>query len=131
MTKAEHQALMSRSEAFNARYGNAVTRLTPAEFAAIWNAGGHRLEPQELVAVVTRSEALNDEYDWRDFVQNEPRTGYEPGIGSEPPSPPVATGFGWSDAGIGAAAMLGLVLLAGGLGVAARHGRRVASPRVS
>src|SRR3954452_6689260 len=48
MSKTEYQALMSRSEALNARYGNAVTRLSPQQFAALYEAGADRLPPQEL-----------------------------------------------------------------------------------
>jgi hypothetical protein len=122
MSKAEYRALMLRSEALNERYGNAVTRLSPLEFAALWQAGADRLEPQELVAAVTRGEALNEAYRrWK--AETAQRT-----VASVSPS---STGFGWSEAGIGAAAMLGLVLLTGGLIVAARHSRRVPSPRVS
>ena len=39
MTKAADRALNLRSEALNNLYGNAVTRLSPAQFAAYWNAG--------------------------------------------------------------------------------------------
>jgi hypothetical protein len=39
-----------------------------------------------------------------------------------------SSGFGWGDFGIGAAAMLGIVLLAGGLAVAARHSRSRVQP---
>jgi hypothetical protein len=35
-----------------------------------------------------------------------------------------STGFGWGDAGIGAAGMLGLVMLAVGIGMAGTHHRR-------
>src|SRR4051812_15251743 len=38
MSKAEYQALMSRSEALNARYGNAVTRLSPQQFKSLYEA---------------------------------------------------------------------------------------------
>jgi hypothetical protein len=123
MTKAEYRALMLRSEALNERYGNAVTRLSPLEFTALWQAGADRLEPQELVAAVTRGEALNEAYRrWK--AQAAQRS-----VVSE--SSAAAAGFDWSEAGIGAAAMLGLVLLTGGSIVAVRHGRRVPSPRVS
>ena len=36
MTKAEYRALMIRSAALNERYGNAVTRLSPKEFKALY-----------------------------------------------------------------------------------------------
>jgi hypothetical protein len=125
MTRAEYQALMTRSEALNDRYGNAVTQLSPLEFTALWQAGGDRLEPQQLVALVTRSEALNEAYDRLTAF------GPENARAALDPSEPAANGFGWADAGIGAATTLGLVLLTGGAFVATRHGRRVPSARVS
>ena len=125
MTKAEYQALMTRGEALNERYGNAVTQLSPLEFTALWQAGGDRLEPQELAALVTRSEALNEAYDrLMAFGPESARAALDPPA-------PAARGFGWSDAGVGAAAMLGLVLLTGGAIVATRHGRRLPSAHVS
>src|SRR5262249_34330078 len=60
MTQAEYAAVLVRSEALNEEYGNAVTRLSPEQFAALWKSGADRLEPQELVALMTRSEGLND-----------------------------------------------------------------------
>jgi hypothetical protein len=123
MSKAEYQALMSRSEALNARYGNAITRLSPQQFKSLYEAGGDRLAPQELVGLVARSEALNSRY----------------GLGAtsspaiETAKPVVSPGatFDWADFGIGAAAMLGLVLLTGGLVVGSRYGRRLPRAGVS
>jgi hypothetical protein len=125
MTKAEYQAMMVRSEALNERYGNAVTRLSPEQFAALWQAGGDRMEPQELVALAERSEALNEMY------HRLIAFGPQGAAAIDPPSPTASGSFGWSEVGIGAAAMLGLVLLTGGLIVAARHTRRVPSTRAS
>ena len=62
MTQAEYAAVQARGEALNKKYGNAVTRLSPGQFATLWKAGGDRLEPQELVALMTRSEGLNAMY---------------------------------------------------------------------
>jgi len=59
MTKAADRALHLRSEALNNLYGNAVTRLSPAQFAAYWNAGASRLSPDAFNALVVRSEGLN------------------------------------------------------------------------
>jgi hypothetical protein len=39
MTKAEYRALMLRSEALNARYGNPLTDMTPQQFKAAYDAG--------------------------------------------------------------------------------------------
>jgi len=123
MSKAEYQALMSRSEALNARYGNAVTRLSPQQFKSLSEAGGDRLAPQELVALVARSEALNRRYG----------LGATSGSGVDTAKPVVSPGatFDWADFGIGAAAMLGLLLLTGGLIVGSRYGRRLPRAGVS
>jgi hypothetical protein len=73
MTHAEYQALTARSQRLNDRYGNAVTRLSPVEFTALWQAGGHRMDPDELVALVTRSEAINEAYDRLPRPRRRPR----------------------------------------------------------
>jgi hypothetical protein len=111
MTKAEYRALQIRSEALNNLYGNAVTRLSPAQFAAYWNAGAWRLSPDEFNALVVRSEGLNS---------------YGKTLQSSTPvaSTSASTSFAWDDFGIGMAAAFGLVLLTGGLAVAVRTGTR-------
>ena len=111
MTKAEYRALQIRSEALNNLYGNAVTRLSPAQFAAYWNAGAWRLSPDEFNALVVRSEGLNS---------------YGKTLQASTPvaSTSASTSFAWDDFGIGMAAAFGLVLLTGGLGVAVRTGTR-------
>jgi hypothetical protein len=111
MTKAEFRALHIRSEALNNLYGNAVTRLSPAQFAAYWNAGASRLSPDEFNALVVRSEGLNS---------------YGKTLQASTPaaSTSASTPFAWDDFGIGMAAAFGLVLLTGGLAVAVRTGTR-------
>ncbi len=111
MTKAEYRALQIRSEALNNLYGNAVTRLSPAQFAAYWNAGAWRLSPDEFNALVVRSEGLNS---------------YGKTLQASTPvaSTSASTSFAWDDFGIGMAAAFGLVLLTGGLAVAVRSGTR-------
>lgn len=111
MTKAEHRALQIRSETLNNLYGNAVTRLSPAQFAAYWNAGASRLSPDEFNALVVRSEGLNS---------------YGKTLQASTPvaSTSASTSFAWDDFGIGMAAAFGLVLLTGGLAVAVRTGTR-------
>jgi hypothetical protein len=111
MTKAEYRALALRSEALNELYGNAVTRLSAQQFKELYRSGANLMAPQELAALVARSEALNRRY------------------GLDRTSQPVAeqptgNGFDWADFGIGAAAMLGLVLLCGGLLAGAYFGRK-------
>ena len=111
MTKAAYRALHIRSEALNNLYGNAVTRLSPAQFATYWNTGASRLSPDEFNALVVRSEGLNS---------------YGKTLQASTPvaSTSASTSFAWDDFGIGMAAAFGLVLLTGGLAVAVRTGRR-------
>lgn len=111
MTKAADRALHIRSEALNNLYGNAVTRLSPAQFAAYWNAGASRLSPDAFNALVVRSEGLNS---------------YGKTLQASTPvaSTSASTSFAWDDFGIGMAAAFGLVLLTGGLAVAVRTGTR-------
>lgn len=111
MTKAAYRALHIRSEALNNLYGNAVTRLSPAQFAAYWNAGASRLSPDEFNALVVRSEGLNS---------------YGKTLQASTPvaSTSASTSFAWDDFGTGMAAAFGLVLLTGGLAVAVRTGTR-------
>jgi hypothetical protein len=111
MTKAAYRALHIRSEALNNLYGNAVTGLSPAQFAAYWNAGASRLSPDEFNALVVRSEGLNS---------------YGKTLQASTPvaSTSASTSFAWDDFGIGMAAAFGLVLLTGGLAVAVRTGTR-------
>ena len=111
MTKAAYRALHIRSEALNNLYGNAVTRLSPAQFAAYWNAGASRLSPDAFNALVVRSEGLNS---------------YGKTLQASTPvaSTSASRSFAWDDFGIGMAAAFGLVLLTGGLAVAVRTGTR-------
>ncbi len=111
MTKAAYRALHIRSEALNNLYGNAVTRLSPAQFAAYWNAGASRLSPDEFNALVVRSQGLNS---------------YGKTLQASTPvaSTSASTSFAWDDFGIGMAAAFGLVLLTGSLAVAVRTGTR-------
>lgn len=107
---AAYAALVARGRALDARYGNALTRLTPRQFTELYQHGGSKLTPQALNALIVRSEALN----------KLART-------TTPATPPATTNgpsFAWDDFGIGMAAAFGLVLLTGGLAVAVRTGRR-------
>ena len=59
--------------------------------------------------------------DARDAAQpNPPR----PVSRTASPATGVANGFGWADAGIGAAGMLGIVLAVGGIALLTTHQRR-------
>lgn len=108
MTKAEYRALMLRSEALNRQYGLGSGTYKPAAMG--W---------QEYRALVLRSKALNAKYG----------LGGAHVVASTPPAVTVAeNGFVWSDFAIGAAAMLGLVLVATGVFAATR---RIPRTRVS
>ena len=105
MTKSEYQALVLRSEALNQRYGLGKWAGVPPEFRAL----------------TIRSEALNKRY----------------GLGGSSASAAARTpagsshGFALGAFGIGAAAMLGLVLVAGGMIVRSRFTRDAAGVRTS
>jgi hypothetical protein len=103
MTKAEYRALMLRSQALNEKYGL-----------------GQGMTKAEYRALTLRSEALNKKYH----------------LGSWAVSPASTTGstgggFAWSAFGIGAATMLGVVLLVSGAIVGGRYGRRAPRPQIS
>jgi hypothetical protein len=116
MSQPAYRALMIRSEALNKLYGNAVTRLSPQQFKELYQAGANRMAPQESAALVARSEALNRRY--RLNRASQPTKVMEQPTGS-------GNGFAWGGFGIGAAAMLGLVLLSGGLLAGAYFGRKI------
>jgi hypothetical protein len=99
MTKAEYRALMLRSEALNRQYGLGSGTYKPAAMG--WQQ-----------ALVLRSKALNAKYG----------LGGAHVVASTPPAVTVAeNGFVWGDFAIGAAAMLGLVLVATGVFAATRR----------
>ena len=117
MSQAEY-ALMIRSEALNRLYGNAVTLLSPRQFKELYQAGGNWMTPQAATTVAA-SEALNR----HDGLERTSRP-------TKVVEQPTGNGFDWGDFGIGAAAMLGLVLLSGGLLAGAHLGRKMgARPR--
>ena len=138
MSNAEYRALVLRSEALNQRYHlgrySAVPQgMTAAAYRALvlrsealnqrYHLGRYSAVPQGMTAaayraLVLRSEALNKKYR----------------LGAFAPATRVVTaaaGFSWSAFGIGAAAMLGLVLLASGAIVGGRHGWRTPQTRIS
>ena len=104
-SKAEYRALVLRSEGLNEKY-----RL------GAWKGVPQGMSPQEYRALMLRSEALNKQY----------------GLGRWSNASSISTvsthGFAWGAFGIGAVAMLGLVLVAGGVVAGSRHSRQ--SPRV-
>ena len=108
MPKAAYRALMLRGEALNRQYGLGSGTYKPAAMG--W---------QEYRALALRSKALNAKYG----------LGGAHVVASTPPAVTVAeNGFVWGDLAIGAAAMLGLVLVATGVFAATR---RIPRTRVS
>ena len=138
MSNAEYRALMIRSEALNkkyhlGRYSTAPQGMTATAYRALmlrsealnkkYHLGRYSTAPQGMTAtayraLMIRSEALNKKYH----------------LGAFAPATRVVTaaaGFSWSAFGIGAAAMLGLVLLTSGAIVGGRHGWRTPQTRIS
>jgi hypothetical protein len=89
------QALAIRSEALNQLYGLDTS-----------SAGG--TPAQALSALRARSDALNQRYQLGRYAVVR-----------------VGGGFDWADAGVGAASMLGIVLIAGALAIVVRRSRTI------
>ena len=107
MSQAEYRALMARSEGLNERYR-----------VGAWKGVPEGMSPDEYRALMVRSEALNKQYGlgkWSAAAQTHVS----------------AHGFAWGAFGIGAVAMLGLILLAGGVVVGNRRGRQAPRARTS
>jgi hypothetical protein len=107
MSRPEYRALMLRSQALNQKYQLGVSGPVPGGMTAA-----------EYRALMLRSQALNRTYH----------------LGAFAPATRVVTAdasFSWVAFGIGAAAMLGLALLAGGAVVGGRYARRVPRARIS
>jgi hypothetical protein len=110
MSGAEYRALMLRSEALNQKYGLGAWKGVPAG-----------MTPPQYRALKIRSEALNKQYGlgrWSASATARTSTG-------------SSHGFAWGAFGIGAAAMLGLALLATGTIVGRRSMRGVPRIRTS
>jgi hypothetical protein len=110
MPQAEYRALMLRSEALDQKYKLDTQRAVPAGMSA----AAYR-------ALMLRSGALNRIY------------GIGEGTAVAPASQPTSSthGFAWDAFGIGALAMLGLVVLASGLLAASRSVHRVPRTRTT
>jgi hypothetical protein len=125
----------ARARAMNQRYGNAWTRVPPAEFRAVVELLGPdvttTMTPQEVRAMVARGKELNRLYGnaWTKLSPSQFRAllasgqmlneAYEAG-GAAP-----RDGFDWGDAGIGVAVVFGTVLIgaAGAVAIRRRAGR--------
>jgi hypothetical protein len=118
--KAEYRALVARGEALNQLYGNALTRLSPQEFTALYQAGGN-LSTQEIVALSERGEALNSEYGSGSSVTFQSDIlGGDGGASTQAPTATGSDSIPWN-AAIGGAALIGAMLLALGFAVANRR----------
>jgi hypothetical protein len=107
MSKAEYRALMLRSEGLNQKY-----------HLGQWKSVPQGMTPSEYRALVIRSEALNKQYGlgkWSTAAAGRTTTA-------------STHGFSWGAFGIGAVAMFGFVLLAGGVTMGRRSSRE--APRV-
>jgi hypothetical protein len=124
MAPQAYQALHARSEALNQAYGLGTTgalRALGARSEALNRTYGLGVVSPSAVAdalgaLEIRSQALNARYRLGPYAIVKP-----------------TTGFDWGDAGIGAAAMLGTLLVAGGLLAGRRRFRGVeqTSPRTT
>ena len=94
MSKAEYRAAPLRGEALNRMYGHDVKSAKPAGMSAA-----------EYRALWLRSQALNKKYG----LGSQNASSVAAGAASSP------SAFAWSAFGIGAAAMLGFVLLTAGV----------------
>jgi hypothetical protein len=113
MSNLEYRALTIRSQALNDKYGLGW----PAKKPELTTAA-------EFRALMLRSQALNDKYGVGGSAVAAPTTSPQPAV--------IATdGVAWGDFGIGAAAMLGLVLLVAGLIAGGRLGRGALRARSS
>jgi hypothetical protein len=108
MTPAEYRAELIRGEALDKLYGGGAPEgMTPAQYRA------------ELI----RGDGLNKLYGLGEYAGTVTSTPAQPSVSRQAQS--VASGgFDWGDAGIGAGAGIGFVLLAAGIGVATRQTRR-------
>lgn len=102
MSKAEYRALTLRSEGLNEKY-----RLGQ------WKGVPQSMTPAEYRALMIRSEALNKQYGLGKWSTTSARTS-------------SIQGFSWGAFGIGAVAMLGIVLV--GIGVVAGSRQRHNAP---
>ena len=103
MPKAAYRALMLRSEALDEKYHLGIWANKPASMSA-----------QAYRALVLRSEALDRKYSLGGSTAK---------TASVAPAVVAGSGLAWGDFGIGAATMLGVVLVGIGVFFGSRHGR--------
>ena len=127
-TPAELRALEIRGQALNQQCDNPT--LSREAFLVLCGKAGAQNQPTraELKALELRGQALNHLCDGRNVAS---AVGYRAVCGESArvvtlaaPEAPISSGFHWGDFGIGAGAMLGLVLLLGGVATAVHYSRR-------
>lgn len=127
-TRAELKALDTRGQALNQQCKSPT--LSREAFRALCGNVGAQNQPTraELRALDVRGRTLSHLCDGRDVASV---AGYRAVCGSSarlvtlaPPEVPSTSRFNWSDFAIGAGAMLGLVLLSGGIAAAVHYSRR-------
>jgi hypothetical protein len=62
MSGSAYQAMLDKSQALNARYGNAVTGLSSQQFIELYKDGGSKLSPEALNQIVVLGQAMNARY---------------------------------------------------------------------
>ena len=124
----ELKALEIRGQALNQQCDNPT--LSREAFLGLCGNAGAQNQPTraELKALELRGQALNHLCDGRNVAS---AVGYRAICGERAravtlaaPEAPISSGFHWGEFGIGAGAMLGLVLLLGGVATAVHSSRR-------
>jgi hypothetical protein len=115
LTPAQARADLTRAQALDNRYGNAWTRVSPADFSRLFRVFGEDttlMTPPQARALLAQGAGM-------DAAAARYAAGVKAG------STASHSSFDWGDAGIGAAAALGLMLLAGAGAIGLRMRRRV------
>jgi len=115
LTPAQARADLTRAQALDNRYGNAWTRVSPADFSRLFRVFGEDttlMTPPQARALLAQGAGMD---------AAAARYAAEVKAGSTASH----SSFDWGDAGIGAAAAFGLMLLAGTGAISLRLRRRV------
>ena len=115
LTPAQARADLTRAQALDNRYGNAWTRVSPADFSRLFRVFGEDttlMTPPQARALLAQGAGM-------DAAAARYAAGVKAG------STASHSSFDWGDAGIGAAAAFGLMLLAGTGAISLRLRRRV------
>ena len=115
LTPAQARADLTRAQALDNRYGNAWTRVSPADFSRLFRVFGEDttlMTPPQARALLAEGAGMDAA-----------AARYAAGVKADSTTP--HSSFDWGDAGIGAAAAFGLMLLAGTGAIGLRLRRRV------